>query len=72
VNRKQNGHQRHPWKRKVKGGSPVVISRNDLFLLEPGGCYFESFARVIFLEEHQLLQVPKPRGKEDCRRERQT
>jgi hypothetical protein len=44
----------------------VGIPRTELFLLEPGGCSFESFARVIFLEEHQLLQVPKPRGEEGC------
>jgi hypothetical protein len=37
-----------------------------LFLLKPGGCSFESFARVIFLEEHQILQIPKPRVKEGC------
>jgi hypothetical protein len=44
----------------------VGIPRTELFLLEPGGCSFESFARVIFLEEHQLLQIPKPRVKEGC------
>jgi hypothetical protein len=37
------------------GGSPVGIPRTELFLLEPGGFSFESFAGVIFLEEHQLL-----------------
>jgi hypothetical protein len=41
-----------------------------MFVLEPGGCSFESFARFIFLEEHQLLQVPKPRRKEGCQWEK--
>jgi hypothetical protein len=44
----------------------VGIPRTELFLLEPGGCAFESFAGVIFLEEHQLWQVPMPRGKGGC------